>query len=185
MVRPLLGSFLPEVMGKMKKPYPRFHRCCYKKLLKIDFYLYQYMIVNWKSRKFFWIAWKFQFLSNLQFLGSTILDISCLNLAQLWPRAKQFSPKYPSKVPLKCPADIRAYKNRSRLGDIDEDIGNGVQMTPGVYVDQKTLVFLWLYDNMLVAMFLGRRNFLAASPCWRHPPFCFRSSIQLWLSLPQ
>ena len=99
------------------------------------------MIFNWNSKKILKISRKFQFLSNFQFLGSTTLCISRHNLAELWPRSKICSPKYPSRIPLKV-SRRHTYGNPSRLGDIGKDIRGGVKMTPlGVYVDQKSLVF--------------------------------------------
>ena len=39
-------STLPKVMGKIqKKTYPRFHRFCYKHLLKIDFFKLVFLII--------------------------------------------------------------------------------------------------------------------------------------------
>ena len=95
-------------------------------------------------------SWKFlenfSFYQNFQFSGSTTLYISCHNLAELWPRTKIFSPKYPSMIPLKVSCR-HAYGNPSHLGDIGKDI-RGVKLTPlGVYVDQKTLVFPGLMQN--------------------------------------
>ena len=111
-----------------------------------------FMILNWNSEKKSWkFLENFSFYQNFQFSGSTTLYISCHNLAELWPRTKIFSPKYPSMIPLKVSCR-HTYGNSSRLGDIGKDI-RGVKLTPlGVYVDQKTLVFpeLILYDWFLV-----------------------------------
>ena len=43
-----------------------------------------------------------------------------ISRALTWNKTK--SPKYPSSIPPKFLADILKYKNRSRLGDISEDI---------------------------------------------------------------
>ena len=101
-----------------------------------------FIISNWTSVKK--ESWKFlknfSFHPNFQFSGSTKLHISCHNLAELWPRTKLSSPKYPPRIPLKCPADM-TYGNLSRLGDIGKDIKGSKWHPLGVYVDQKNLVF--------------------------------------------
>ena len=87
------------------------------------------MILNWNSKKkSLKFLENFSFYQNFQFSGSTTLYISCHNLAELWPKTKIFSPKYPSMIPLKVPRR-HIYGNPSRLGDIGKDI-RGVKMTP-------------------------------------------------------
>ena len=116
-----------------KSPIQDFHRFGYKKILKFIFFkiiphiylLFSHTIVwfynifkilNWNSEK---KSWKFfenlSLCQNFQFLGLTTLHISCHNLAELWPRTKIFSPKYPSKILLKV-SRRHTYKNPSRFG---------------------------------------------------------------------
>ena len=80
----------------------------------------------------------------IQFSGSTTVYMFHHNLVELWPRMIILSTKFPSRMPLKV-SRRHTYGNPSRLRDIGKDI-RGVKMTPlfmCVYVDQKSLVFLF------------------------------------------
>ena len=146
MVEWMLGVNPTQSYGEnTKSSIQDFHRFGYKNLLKLIYlnnfsqlsviftyyclilqYLHDFELKQRKQNLENFLE-NLSFYQNFQFLGSTTLHISCHNLAELWPRIKIFSPKYPSKIPLKV-SRRHTYENPSRLGDICEDI-RGVKMT--------------------------------------------------------
>ena len=85
----------PKIWGKYKKPYPRFHRFCYKNLLQLHF-IYKFLIIIGclyilLLSDFIIISWfwtekverdcnNFSILQNFQFPESTIVHMSCYKL---------------------------------------------------------------------------------------------------------
>ena len=136
------------------------------------------MILNWNSEK-------------NQFSELTIVHISCYKLAELWPKIKSFSPKYPPRIPLKV-SHRHTYENHSRLGDISKNI-RGFKITLlGVYCDLNTLVFPGLtvkfFEMQLTTLFMNPylsciSHFIELFPTFLQPLYRYFRGLPTRLSL--
>ena len=131
------GQPYPKLWQKYKTPYAKFHRFCYKNILKINFFhkflificyfhtlfadfIISSFILNWNSQKtnienFSVFQKNFNF-QNLQFLSFHVINWLNFDLELKFVH---------QNIPIKVIHD----ENRSHLKDISKDI-RGVKMAP-------------------------------------------------------